>query len=253
MAKGPRVGRRDLKEDKVYVTLASVYDYILKNRQWVGLGALGVILIFALAYFAQARSRGAGAEASWERYKAGYMESPSEKKAALEKVVSEYGGTTAGQVAAFDLANMLYDEGRYSEAIEAFDTFAKKNPRHILAASAIEAIGHCHESLGQWEEAKKTYLDLIRRRPDSNEVARAHYRLGLCHEKTGDNDKAIESYEKVVDLLPETLWARYSTQRLDALKAAMPTPAIAEVEEPDTDSSTEPALAEEASPEEASH
>lgn len=218
MAPGPRVTRKDLKEDKVYVTMAGVVDFCIRNRFPIALIALGVLAVFAVVFYWRLQTQNISANASWARYQTTHIELPSERTAALRNVAAEYPKTAAGRFAAYEVANILYENGRYDEALEAFQEFLKKNGGHLLAPSAMEAIGYCQESLSQWKEAIETYQKLILNRADSPAAARAHYRLGLCFERTAEKESAIEAYEKTVELLPDSLWARYANERLESLK-----------------------------------
>ena len=217
MAKGPKIARRDLKEDKAYMTMAGVVDFFVRYRLLVALAALGVLVAFAVGYYTHIRSQSTTAEASWALYQTDFLQQPLEKVAALREVAAGYGKTQAGRFASFELANSLYDEGRYEEALGAFREFLKNNPGHILASSAMEAIGYCGESLGQWEEAIRSYEQLIKDYPASAAAARVNYRLGHCYEKVERKEKAIEAYGKTIELLPGSLWAIYSERRLASL------------------------------------
>jgi len=222
MAKGPKVTRRALKDDKVYLTLAEVVDYIVRYRLWIGLGVLVLILVFAVGYFLHLRTANVAMEASWALYETSHIEDASEKIVGIQKVAADYPATPAGRFAGYLTANTLYEDGKYEEAIKAFEQFLKKNPNHLLAPSAMEAIGFSKESLGRWDEAIKTYQELIRTRTESPAAARANYRIGLCYEKLGQNDKAVEAYGIITELLPDSLWAQYASERLSALGPAVP-------------------------------
>jgi tetratricopeptide (TPR) repeat protein len=217
MPPAPKVTRRDLKEDKVYLSIASLVNFFARNRMWAALTALAVVLAFGLGYYWTIRSSRLASEASWALYKAGEIESPSEKTAALRKVASDFSGAFSARTALFEAANTLYANGQYDEALKAYEDFLKKYPNHLLSAAAMEAAGYCHESLGKWKEAIGDYQRLIQRRPNSPEAARAHYRLGLCYEKVGEREKAIAVYKKAAELLPKSLWAEYAEARLASL------------------------------------
>ncbi|RJP64433.1 MAG: DUF3808 domain-containing protein [Candidatus Abyssobacteria bacterium SURF_17] len=217
MPAGPKVARRDLKEDKVYLTLAGVADFLARNRFLVALIALGVLLMFALGYYLNTRARQKAVEASSALHRAVTLELPSEKITALKDVSAEYSGSSAGRRAQFEVGNALYDLGRYDEAQAAFQKFVKENPDHQLAAAAMEAIGYCLESQGKWQEAADAYEALMKRKPTSPVAARVNYRIGLCYENIGEKDKAIEAYARTTTLLPQTLWAEYAEQRLGSL------------------------------------
>ncbi len=217
MPPAPKVTRRDLKEDKVYLSLATVAEFVARNRSWVALAALAVVLAFGLGYYWSIHAKRVAAEASWALSKATDIESPSERAAALRKVASDFGSAPAARIALFEAANTLYENGRYDDALKAFEEFLKKYPNHALSPAAMEAVGYCYESLGKWKEAIGAYQRLIQSRPGSPEAARANYRLAACFEKTGEKDKAVAAYKKVVELLPKTLWAEYSEARLASL------------------------------------
>jgi tetratricopeptide (TPR) repeat protein len=223
MVTGPKVTRREFKEDKVYLTMAGVVDFVVRHRLWIGLAALAGIGVFALGYFMHLRSSDLAAEASWALYQTTFTEETSEKIAELEQVVADYASTPAGRYAAYLVANTLYEDGKYEEAIKAFQAFLKKNPSHLLAPSAIEAIGFSEESLGQWNEAITTYRELIEKRPESPAAVRAYYRIGLCYERSGQDEKAIEAYGTTLELLPNSLWAQYASERLKTLEPTIPT------------------------------
>lgn len=222
MTTGPKVTRRDLKEDKVYLTMAGVVDYLVRYRLWIGLAILVVVLAFAVGYFVHVRARSLAQEASWALYQAGFPEDTAEKLAALEKVAADYETTPAGHFAAYLVANTLYEDGKYEEAATAFGTFLENNRNHILAPSAMEAIGFCQESLGRWAEAIETYKELIQKRPESPAAARVNYRIGLCYERSEQQEKAIEAYDTTLELLPGSLWAEYAADRLTRLRPAVP-------------------------------
>ena len=217
MTKGPRITRKEFKEDKVYLTMAEVVDYAIRYRLQIGLAVLAIIAVAAMFYFMSERSGRISTEASWALYQANDIEDSTEKAAALEKVVEDYRGTQAARFAEFALANSLYGEARYEEALEAFQEFLKRNSNHLLAPSAAEAVGYCRESLGRWNEAIETYEAMIRDNPAGPLAARANYRLGHCHEKLDEREKAIEHYEKAAELAPGSLWATYADQQLKSL------------------------------------
>lgn len=210
-----KVKRRDLKEDKVYLTIAGVADFFAKNRLWIALGALVVILAFAVGYYRNISLQRENAEASLALYQA--TQATGEQTAALKKVMTEYAGTSAAPVAMYELGNALYNEGHYDEALTTFKELLKQYPTHLFAPSTMEAEGYCYESLDKWKEAADAYETLIKKDASTPEAKRAYYRLGLCYERTGEKQKAIDAYKKVAELQPDSLWADYANERLASL------------------------------------
>lgn len=217
MTTGPKITRKEFKEDKVYLTMAEVVDFVIRYRSALALATLAVIAAFGLIYYMGNRAERLAGEASWALYEAGFIEDSSEKIDALKNIAAEYGSSQAARFASFELANSLYSSGNYGEALEAFQKFLKKNPKHLLAPSAMEGVGYCQESLGRWDDAIQTYEGMITDNSSGPGAARANYRLGYCYEKKGDKEKAIEFYEEVTVLAPEGLWNYYAKQQLESL------------------------------------
>ena len=111
MGTRPKVTRKEFKEDRIYLTLTNVADFFTRYRLWIGLGALAVLLAFAASYYRSISSRRSSAEASWALYQTNYVESHSERTAALKKMAEEYRGTPPARFASFEMANILYDNG----------------------------------------------------------------------------------------------------------------------------------------------
>ena len=141
--------------------MAEVVDFALRYRSALALAILAVIAAFGLVYYMGNRAERLAGEASWALYEAGFIEDSSEKIEALKKITDEYGGSQAARFASFELANSFYSSGNYGEALEAFRKFLKKNPDHLLAPSAVEGVGYCQDSLGQWNDAIQTYEGMI--------------------------------------------------------------------------------------------
>jgi len=107
------------------VTLAGVTGFAVRYRLQIALVALAILAAFAGGYYLRAQSGRVAVDAAWALYQAAFNEDPAERTAALQKVVDGYPGTHSARFASFDLANALYDEGKYEEALEAFQKYEK--------------------------------------------------------------------------------------------------------------------------------
>lgn len=214
---GPKVKRRDLKEDKVYVTMAGIGEFFVRHRFKFALGALGLLVAFALAYYWNLRSERLASEASLALYKANKIEDQAGELEALAKVYQDYAGTPSAAMARYERANLLYEQGKYEEALKAFQEFVTRDPKHPAASAAMEAMGYCYESLDRWKEAANEYETLRKRYPSLPAAKRVTYRLGLCYEHLGEKDKAANAYRKTEELLPQSLWAEYAKEHLASL------------------------------------
>jgi TolA-binding protein len=225
-----KVKRKDLKEDKVYMTMADVADFFARHRFHIAIGVLAAVAIFALVYFHNLSAQQKAAEASVALYHAEEGEGITEKEA-LAKIPENFPGTPAAATARYQLGNLLYEEGKYEEARQVFSEFLKRHPNHPAAPAAMEAVGYCDESLGQWKDAADEYEHLKRRYPETVVSKRATYRIGFCYEHLGEIEKAANAFRATMDLMPDSLWAEYAQERLDSLSpelSAQPVPAKSE-------------------------
>jgi TolA-binding protein len=220
-----KVKRRDLKEDKVYMTMADVADFFARHRFHIAIGVLGAVALFALVYFHNISAQQKAAEASVALYHAEEGEGSAGREA-LAKIPKDFPGTPAAATARYQLGNLLYEEGKYEEARQAFSEFLKRHPNHPAAPAAMEAVGYCDESLGQWRDAANQYENLKRRYPDKVVSKRVTYRIGLCYEHLGETQKALDSFRETIGLMPDSLWAEYAQERLASLSPEPSAPAV---------------------------
>lgn len=92
-----------------------------------------------------------------------FKDDPQEK-ARLEKLVN---GPLADHVsrASFFLGVMLYEDGKFAEAVSLLNAFAQQSPRSPLAAEAQLRVGFCQVQLKQFAEAQKTLQPLADKEP----------------------------------------------------------------------------------------
>jgi len=120
------------------------------------------------------------------------------------KTAAATGGTTA-TLARLGEAGILYDQGKYKEALKAYQDvrgseLAGKD--EDVKGRAIEGIGLSHEGLGELDAALKSFREL------ENSGITGFAPLGQFHQARllrakGENDKAKELIKKVVDKLAE--------------------------------------------------
>jgi TolA-binding protein len=87
-----------------------------------------------------------------------------DEKARLERLAN---GPDPDHVlrAAFFLSVLLYEDGRFGEALGRFQAFAQKAPTSPLAAEALLRQGFCQVQLKQFAEALKTLQPLVDKEP----------------------------------------------------------------------------------------
>ncbi|WP_082908230.1 tetratricopeptide repeat protein [Bradyrhizobium neotropicale] len=116
---------------------------------------------------------------------------------------------------------LLFDLGRYAEALECFNIFAKLNPN---VPALHQTRGLCLQRLGRFEEAQADFERSIALNPGEAET---HKNLGTLHSRFGRMEQALASIDRALALRPnfsaalnEKARALWSLQLLDEAFAA---------------------------------
>ena len=85
----------------------------------------------------------------------------------------------------------LYDEEKYEEAIQVYNSIVEKFPEaHILYRN----IGNCYFRMEDYEKAEEFYLKVLEKEPDDHEALLG---IGNTYANRDQNDKALEWYNKI--------------------------------------------------------
>jgi predicted AlkP superfamily phosphohydrolase/phosphomutase/Tfp pilus assembly protein PilF len=107
-----------------------------------------------------------------------------------------------------NLAAVLFQEGRYADAIEAYRKLIETNPGdgglRASLAGALGAVGRYDESLEQLNQA----IELEPLNPE------AYHNRGVIFEKRGDNQAAIDEYRSALRYNPQYEPSRQALSRL---------------------------------------
>jgi len=99
-------------------------------------------------------------------------------------------------VAYTNLGKVLFDMGRYQEAVTSLDKAITLNPEDALAYNNR---GTVFEKLGQVDKAFEDYKKAASLNPNDYKV---YYNLGIVFSKTGQVDKAIDYFDRSIALNP---------------------------------------------------
>ena len=80
---------------------------------------------------------------------------PEQGVQALQQVVTGHGGTSAGAQAALQLAQLLYDQGKYDEGLRVLDGVSGSHRE--FGASIQALVGAGHEGSGRYADAAAAY------------------------------------------------------------------------------------------------
>jgi tol-pal system protein YbgF len=89
--------------------------------------------------------------------------------------------------------------------------------RSPLADDAQLNIGNAYYSEGKFNEAVEAFQKVIRDYPQSDSVPAAWYKLGLTYDRLGQPDLARKAFDTVIKNYPTASESILAKQRLDSL------------------------------------
>jgi TolA-binding protein len=118
---------------------------------------------------------------------------------ALRRLTKEYPDSIWRGDAHFKAGILLFEEGRYREAIDEFikivDLFGDRGD---LVAESLSYIGASYEEIGDSKKAQDFYLRVISQYPDTEAAQWARFRQGGIFLAQKDYEKAIAFYKEIV-------------------------------------------------------
>lgn len=87
--------------------------------------------------------------------------------------------------------NAIFDEGKYEEAIAAYQNIITASPEAYII---YKNIGNCYFLLQKYAEAEAAYQKILEK---DAENAEAMLLIGNCYANRGENDRAMEWYNKI--------------------------------------------------------
>ncbi len=132
------------------------------------------------------------------------------------KVIKEYGGTDAGNLARLYAGDCYLRTGDFNNAIKQLKEYSTAEKQY--QARAYKLLGDAYSELGKNDEAIASYKKAANHFPeDLHNSAEALFFAASLAEKSGKTNEAIELYKQVRDNFPNTVAAHESDKYLAKL------------------------------------
>ncbi len=132
------------------------------------------------------------------------------------RVIKEYGGTDAGNLAQFYAGDCYLRTGDFNNAVKHLKEFSTSEKQ--LQARAYKLLGDAYSELGKNEDAIESYKKAAHHfTDDQHNSAEYLFFAASLAEKSGKNNEAIELYKEVRDKFPGTVAANESDKYLAKL------------------------------------
>lgn len=199
-----RITKKQLKEDTFIASTMKAWEYVRDHEKLFFAGLLAVVVAVALIVWAGYAKKQSREKASSQfadaltSFRTGDMKTAEELFSFVSK---EYGGTEEGIYASYFLGKCNLENGKYLDAIQAFDRYIAKSGRHpFFHDAALEGRAVALENERRYVEAADAFVDLTKkiktnRFMESEYLKRAaeNYRLG------NQTEKAIEILSTLLD------------------------------------------------------
>ena len=132
------------------------------------------------------------------------------------KVIKEYSGTDAGNLARFYAGDCYLRTGDFNNAVKQLKEFSTSEKQ--VQARAYKLLGDANSELGKTDEAISYYKKAANHFPeDLHNSAEALFFAASLAEKSGKTSEAIELFKQVKDKFPGTVAANESDKYLAKL------------------------------------
>lgn len=136
---------------------------------------------------------------------------PDDALTRYRRIFSEYPGTSAAYSALLALeergvvlgslerGRVLYNNNRYADAIEAFETYTSTHQLAAIPADLYLMLGRAYREIGNDNAALTAFQTILDSYPQDPAFGEALLEQGRTHFLAGDNPTAIETYLRVAD------------------------------------------------------
>ncbi len=118
----------------------------------------------------------------------------------------------------YSSALRLFNDGRYEEALAAFDALAHNEPTSPYAPNFMYWRGESLYALGSYDDAITSFEGVLSRYPSSSKADDAQFKIGASLEKLRKGANARSAYEQLLANFPDSEYASRARSRIARLR-----------------------------------
>lgn len=208
MSKTIKITKREIKEDKFTTFMLQAKDYVMER--WVYFVG-GLVVVFAAVLIASFLKSGAtkNEQVAVETYNRAMSElySKNYQLAVVDfkTVVDQYGSTSQGEMALFNLGNAYLQSKNFPDARATFERYlAKYDDDKFFTASAIAGIAACLVGTGDVAGAADKYREAAEKFTDFQLAGEYYYQALYYYVQSGNIESAKVVLTKLNKEFPGT-------------------------------------------------
>ena len=134
-------------------------------------------------------------------------------------VINDYPNSIAAMKSAYFIGNILFDSGKYKEALEYYKKgYSKKGKTNYISMLCLLNEATCYEQLEDYDKAAQVYERILSDFSDEYIVPYALYNLGQIQEKQNKFQSASDKYSKIVSGYDWSSWKQFAEKKLLLIK-----------------------------------
>ena len=126
--------------------------------------------------------------------------------ASFQDVAQRHENTTQGLTASYCQAGVLFDLGRYAQAVPLLENIRDADETLFFNLNAPLLLARCHEAHGDYGKAVES-LNEVKERSSEDLEALLLMDIARCSRLMGDSDRAISLYNELLERFPDTDFA----------------------------------------------
>ena len=210
-----KLTKAELEEDRFLEWILEAAEYVKARAQlFIGL-AVGLVVVAVVVNLLLQSQKDAKLEAEGLLGKALISEQTSQPEQTIElcqRLLREYAGTEAAGKATVVLANRYFDQAKFAEANQLYQSYLNDyGSLDILVYAAWSGLASCLEAENQLVPAADKYRDFAQTYPDNKETSLALWEAARCYGLAGDRQQQqalLERLSQEYRDLPVGGWAR---------------------------------------------
>ncbi|OGR88812.1 MAG: hypothetical protein A3A86_07575 [Elusimicrobia bacterium RIFCSPLOWO2_01_FULL_60_11] len=141
---------------------------------------------------------------SWCNFQLGnYDEAQKQRQKISEVRLPEGVNAPAMTSSDFELANALFNQKKYPEALEAYQKFMRQSPDAASVPETVYRIGLCYYRQEYYTQAIETWEGLAARYPQDARTEESAFQIADTYFRAQKYDKAVETYRKIIVRYPQ--------------------------------------------------
>ena len=206
-----KISKKEIKEDRLVTSYFEATTWYQANKKIVNGILTGVVIlaIIVVAYVNNVSSNNQKATTELGkvltyydqgRYDLAINGNLQENIRGLQSIVDEYGGTKAGGLAGFYLANAYFAQADYDKALKYYLNVSVNDD--MISASSVAGAAACYEAKGDFAKAASSYekAAFMSSKDVNAPENMVHAALNYMH--AGNKEKAVELLKKVKKEFP---------------------------------------------------